>query len=85
MCGADTLENYSLEIFRRANVQMNNHMLAITFPSGMTFGYIISSCIMSHVKRKHQFIFGVILMGISQAILGFALKADVIFIRASSP
>ena len=57
---------------------MNNHVLAIMWPTGVTFGYIISPFIMSHVKRKHHFTFSAAIMGISEAILGFALKADVI-------
>ena len=45
--------------------------------SGFVFGYIISGCLLSHVKRKVHFTCGALLMAISQAILGLTLKANV--------
>ena len=77
MCGAETIVNYSLDIFRRANVQINNHFLSILVQVGYILGYFISACIMSHVKRKQHFAFSAVFMAISQATLGFALKAAV--------
>ena len=68
---------YSLDIFRRANVQLNNYILTILVQSGFVLGYIISGCLLSHVKRKVHFTCGALLMAISQAILGLTLKANV--------
>ena len=66
-----------MDIFRRANVQWNNYILAILVQGGFISGYAISSCIISSVKRKHHFAFSAAFMGIFQAVLGFALKAEV--------
>ena len=75
--GTETLGNYSLDIFKRANIKLNNSLLSVLLPSFCLLGYIISACIMTHVKRKHHFTFSAALMAIFQAILGFALKLQV--------
>ena len=56
---------------------MNNYILTILVQSGFVLGYIISGCLLSHVKRKVHFTCGALLMAISQAILGLTLKANV--------
>ena len=78
MSGSETVSVYSLDIFRRANVKMNNYLLAILINSGFTLGYMISAMIMPHVGRKLQFISSGLFMAVSLATLGFALKAEVI-------
>ena len=71
--------NYSLDIFRRANVQLNNHVLSILVQSGFVVGYFISGCIMSRVMRKIHFTCAAAMMAMSSATLGFTLKAEVLF------
>ena len=68
---------YSLDIFRRANVQMDNHILSILVYSGFTIGFIGSAFILSHIKRKIHFICAAAFMAISLATLGLTLKSSV--------
>ena len=75
--GAETLANYSLDIFRRANVKLNNYLLVVLVQGCTLTGYIISACIMRYVKRKHHFACSAALMSISYAVLGIALKMQV--------
>lgn len=74
--GSDTVSFYSLDIFQRANVKMNNHMLSICVNSGFTIGYIISAIIMTRVPRKVQFISSAFFMAVSNATLGFTLQEE---------
>ena len=76
------LANYSLDIFKRANIKFNNYVLSVLVQSSTLLGYVISACIMNNIKRKNLFLFSAALMGIFQAILGSTLKAmvrDVIY------
>ena len=77
MCGAETIVNYALVIFKRAEVEMKHYLLLILVQSATLSGYIIAAFLTPRVKRKIHFIMGVVLMGISQAICGLALKAEV--------
>ena len=85
MSGSDTVSFYSLDIFRRANVKMNNYVLSILVNSGFTLGYLFSAMIMTRVGRKLQFISSGLFMAVSLATLGFTLDAEVfkilIFLR----
>ena len=76
-CGAETIANYNLDIFKRANVELNHYLIAVLFQTCSLVGYLISACIMTRVKRKHHFVCSTGLMGIFLLILGFALNADV--------
>ena len=77
MVGAETIINYSLDIFRRANVKWNNYILSSLVQVGSIVGYSSSAFLMTRMKRKTQYISAAILMAITQVILGFALIADV--------
>ena len=77
MCGAETMVNYSMDIFKRAEVEVPHYLLTILLNLSFLTGYIISIFLTSTLKRKVQFLIGVILMSISQAVLGLALKAEV--------
>ena len=77
LSGCDTVSFYSLDIFQRANVQMNNHMLSIFVTSGFTIGYIISAMIMTRVSRKLQFISSALFMALSTFTLGTVLSFEV--------
>ena len=68
---------YSLDIFRRANVQMENHILSILVYGGFTSGFICSAFILTHIKRKIHFIGSAAFMAISLATLGLTLKSSV--------
>ena len=81
MSGSETVSVYSLDIFRRANVKMNNYILAILINSGFTLGYMISAMIMTSVGRKLQFISSGLFMAVSLATLGFTLDAEVFQIQ----
>lgn len=68
---------YSLDIFQRANVQMNNYALSIMVQSGFLVGYIISSFLMVRTPRKLQFIASGLFMSASLVALGFILDVEV--------
>ncbi len=68
---------YSLDIFQRANVTMNKHILSILVILGCVIGYIISALIMTKVPRKVQFIASALFMAVSTATLGFTLQSEV--------
>ena len=76
MSGSDILVFYSLAIFKRANVNMNSHVLAIFVQSGFLFGYVIAAFLMSRVTRKAQFIISGIFMATFLFALGFILKSN---------
>ena len=69
--------NYSMDIFKRAEVEVPHYLITILLNLSFLTGYIISIFLTSTLKRKVQFLIGVILMSISQAVLGLALKAEV--------
>ena len=82
MTGSEAIINYSLDIFRRANIKWNNYVLSILVQTGFIVGYSISTFLMSRIKRKVQYISTAALIAISQIILGFTLIAEV---RLPSP
>ena len=71
---------YSLDIFKRANVQMNNYALSIMVQSGFLVGYIISSFLMVRTPRKLQFIASGLFMSASLVALGFILNVEVSYV-----
>ena len=77
MTGSEAIINYSLDIFRRANIKWNNYVLSILVQTGFIVGYSISTFLMSRIKRKVQYISAAALMAIAQIILGCTLIADV--------
>ena len=77
MTGAEAIINYSLDIFRRANMKWNNYVLSILVQTGSITGYFISTFLMSRIKRKVQYISTASLMAVAQIILGCTLIADV--------
>ena len=77
LTGAESIVNYSLDIFRRANIKWNNYFLSILVQAGFIVGYFISAFLMSLMKRKVQYVSTAILMAMSQTILGLTLIADV--------
>ena len=77
MTGAEAIINYSLDIFRRANMKWNNYVLSILVQTGSITGYFISTFLMSRIKRKIQYISTASLMAVAQIILGCTLIADV--------
>ena len=71
---------YSLDIFQRTNVQMNNYALSIMVQSGFLVGYIISSFLMVRTPRKLQFIASGLFMSASLVALGFILNVEVSYV-----
>ena len=69
--------SYSLDIFRRADVKLNNYLLSILLQCCTLLGYIIAACIIPYVRRKYHFVLSAVGMGISQVVLGIALKFNV--------
>ena len=56
---------------------MQHYLLSILVSLAFLSGYVISAFLTPFLKRKVHFVSGAILMGISQAVLGLALKAEV--------
>ena len=56
---------------------MQHYLLSILVSLAFLSGYVISAFLTSFLKRKVHFVSGAILMGISQAVLGLALKSEV--------
>ena len=76
-CGQETIGWYSLDIFKRAEVDLDNYLLAILLQTSTLIGYMTAACVLPFVKRKRQFLISSILMGISQLLIGFSLKFSV--------
>ena len=70
---------YSLKVFRQANVSIDKHILSLLVPSGVVIGFLISSVLLSKIKRKLHFSLATILMTVSLTALGFSLQTNVRF------
>ena len=80
MCGAEIIVNYTMDILNRAEVEIQHYFLTILVQTGQLLGWIISIFLTTSLKRKVHISIGCLFMGISQAILGFALTAKVVLI-----
>ena len=65
-----------LDIFRRANLQLNNYAIAIFVTSAFALGYFLSTILIQKIPRKVQYICSGIIMAISQSILGLTLRTQ---------
>lgn len=73
--GSDTVAFYSLDIFQRAQVPMDNHLLSSLVQIGFILGYILSTPLLSKIPRRLQFIMSALFMALSFTTLGFSLDA----------
>ena len=78
MCGAEIIVNYTMDILNRAEVEIQHYFLTILVQTGQLLGWIISIFLTTSLKRKVHIALGCLFMGISQAILGFALTVKVL-------
>ena len=78
MCGAEVIVNYTIYILNRAEVEIQHYFLTILVQTGQLLGWIISIFLTTSLKRKVHIALGCLFMGISQAILGFALTVKVL-------
>ena len=76
-CGQETIGWYSLDIFQRAQVNVNNYLLSILLQASTLIGYMIAACLIPRVKRRKQFLLSCAFMGVSQVLLGFSLQFTV--------
>ena len=76
MCGAEVIVNYTIYILNRAEVEIQHYFLTILVQTGQLLGWIISIFLTTSLKRKVHIALGCLFMGISQAILGFALTVN---------
>ena len=65
-----------LDIFRRANLQLNNYAIAIFVTSAFALGYFLSTILIQKIPRKVQYICSGIIMAISQSLLGLTLRTQ---------
>ena len=78
MCGAEVIVNYTIYILNRSEVEIQHYFLTILVQTGQLLGWIISIFLTTSLKRKVHIALGCLFMGISQAILGFALTVKVL-------
>ena len=78
MCGAEVIVNYTIYILNRAEIEIQHYFLTILVQTGQLLGWIISIFLTTSLKRKVHIALGCLFMGISQAILGFALTVKVL-------
>ena len=59
--GYDQLTYYSLDIFRKADMAIDEYLLAIVLQTAPVFGYIVASILLARIGRRVQLItFGVL-------------------------
>ena len=74
-CGADSVSIYSIYIFKKSNVALNEYVLSVLLQVGFTVGYITSVPFMGHVGRRPQYFVSSILLATSMVVLGASLYA----------
>ena len=66
---------YSLEIFAKAEVPLNEYVLSILLQVGFTVSYLLSSPLMNIMKRRTQYFFSAFLMAFCMLMLSFCMYA----------
>merc|ERR1711884_347516 len=56
LSGCEMVIFYSLDLFRRAKIEMNQYMLSMLAQGGISIGYIIGPTLMNRVSRKVHYI-----------------------------
>ena len=72
---------YSLDIFRRAEVELDNYVLSILAQSGISLGYILAPLLMNRVSRKKHFLSAGIFMVCNLLIASFVIYFEVCTIK----
>ncbi len=70
---------YSIYIFKKSNVALNEYVLSVLLQAGFTVGYLVSAPIMGHVGRRSQYFASSIFMATSMLLLAGALRALVCY------
>ena len=52
LCGCDTISYYSIMVFKAANIDVNEYLMAIFLQAGFTAGYIFIAPFMDSIDRK---------------------------------
>ena len=73
-CGITMLAVYSLDLFKRTEVQYNNYVLAIMTTSLCTTGYLISTYLTKKVPRKVHFMTSGCVLACNLFIAGMIIK-----------
>lgn len=66
---------YSLEIFAKAEVPLNEYILSILLQAGFTISFIISSPLMNAMKRRSQYLLSGFLLAFCMLMLSFCMYA----------
>ena len=74
-CGSDTISYYSLEIFAKAEVPLNEYILSILLQAGFTMSFMLSSSLMNIMKRRNQYLISGSLMAFCMLMLSFCMYA----------
>jgi len=72
-CGCDTISYYSLTIFRKAKISLDEYLMSIFLQIGYTAGYLFVSPVMEKINRKHLFIIASISMSSALTLLASCL------------
>ena len=73
-CGITMLAMYSLDLFKRTQVEYNNYILSIMTSSLCTTGYLISSYLTKKVPRKVHFIVSGLVLAGNLFLAGIIIK-----------
>ena len=73
-CGITMLAVYSLDLFKRTEVQYNHYVLSIMTTSLCTTGYLISTYLTKKVPRKVHFMTSGLVLALNLFIAGMIIK-----------
>ena len=76
LCGSDALSYYSVTIFKRANVEVDEYLMAVFLQIGFTAGYIFIAPFMDMIDRRRLFMTASSAMILSLAVLGVTINGD---------
>lgn len=71
--GCDTLSYYSVMIFKKANINLDEYFMSIVLQAGFTAGYLTIAPFMDSIDRKKLFVSACLTMALSLAVLGVTL------------
>lgn len=75
-CGVDTISYYSLKIFKRARIPIDEYLMSIFLQVGYTAGYFMISPFMEKINRRRLFITACTMMGTSLSILAISMPSS---------
>lgn len=75
--GADTITNYSLDIFIESKIDIDPGIMAVLVQGSFTIGFILATPLMDWMRKRLQFTLSCSIMTVSYLALGFCLFFEV--------